>query len=53
MASKKDVPQVKDTRSTSGGSLSRRLSMNVPGLTRSSSAAFKSMLGGKKKDKDT
>ena len=53
MTSKKDVPQVKDTRSTSGGSLSRRLSMNVPGLTRSSSAAFKSMLGGKKKDKDT
>lgn len=53
MTSKKEVPQVKDTRSTSGGSLSRRLSMNVPGLTRSSSAAFKSMLGGKKKDKDT
>lgn len=45
--------QPQKDRSTSGSSLSRRLSMNVPGaLTRSSSAAFKSMLGGKKKDKD-
>lgn len=40
-------------RSASGSSLTRRLSMNVPTLTRSSSAAFKSMLGGKKKDKDS
>jgi len=50
--SKAQVPSAKENRSTSGGSLSRRLSMNVPGLTRSSSAAFKSMLGGKKKDKN-
>jgi hypothetical protein len=39
----------KRDRQTSGGSLTRRLSMKPGSLTRSSSAAFKSMLGGGKK----